>query len=973
MNLTTTDSQATGFPLVIATQIQQPTARLQLRNTHGQVIQQWLVKSNKCTLGSAVSCSLRCELPGVAPYHALLVIGARQIFIRALAPKLTRDGQPFNELLLTNEDSHFEIAGHRFELSRANASTEVEPAARAEASSPQRIKFTLARPFELRNRAQLPPITHINAVQQAADMISDGRSSGDPKWVAQMIQAALQPLECQLHNLAEPLNELQRESRNQRRLRKRRALRKRKAAAEQSAMVSEDPLQHTHTQPAEQAQLSEQVEAIVVKHSAAMEVLTERVSEVNQQLHAIERIVAEQRQADQASAEPRVAADSPQLTLQSAAIEQLQHSVVSVSTTLERLQAEQVTVREDDQQWKDSLQSQLGNLAQVIEGLSASVTEVHHIALTAAAQPVAETHPDYWAETTVDSQPISNWQPDANLQADIDIDAATAADPLLVSLPSTPDAWGLATDDLTRQTFEPEQPMWSAVEPVDAAAELSAKSAADFADEIESSNDAGSALLPEISQPAHDQEQPMWAAIEREDAITGQATETEASGGTAHPDSTSLPSWWADEESERGLQAESASEYSAELDEGQYATRDAQRASDTDERFFESVSEIDERVFESISDCDDRISEGVPAAQRQSAGEQTSDVGQSSEEFFGLAQLDLEEHLREAEPLPHALVTSDQEADAAARELLLDESNASLVAIENQAIDALEGQTLEEHLIGFGQSDDFRAEAVLSQPGGDVSTVGNAFENSANHPENTIQNATDIPAESPAENPAENSAENSAESTIDNAAEMDDADSIEEYMRKLLARMRGVPEEEIAPQPVNKPIEKNVHSYASPTAASTGSGRSDPSAADQPTSNYNSRTVASGLDVTEPFDPEKYMPRALAPERSNSLAAMRELANSSARTAIHKSTRQRHVSSIALKSVIACVGLVVGMVLLAINGLSLNIGLVATVASFLVAIIWGYDSISSIRPMLQNGLILQPQAGSPPTSTDEQD
>ena len=120
-------------------------------------------------------------------------------------------------------------------------------------------------------------------------------------------------------------------------------------------------------------------------------------------------------------------------------------------------------------------------------------------------------------------------------------------------------------------------------------------------------------------------------------------------------------------------------------------------------------------------------------------------------------------------------------------------------------------------------------------------------------------------------------------------------------------------------------------------------------------------TQAISAEVTEPFDPEKYMPRALAPERSKSLAAMRELANSSARTAIHKSTRQRHVSSILLKAVIAIVGLLVGTVLVAINGLSMNIGLFATVASFMVATVWGYDAISSIRPMLQNGLVLKPQ------------
>lgn len=138
----------------------------------------------------------------------------------------------------------------------------------------------------------------------------------------------------------------------------------------------------------------------------------------------------------------------------------------------------------------------------------------------------------------------------------------------------------------------------------------------------------------------------------------------------------------------------------------------------------------------------------------------------------------------------------------------------------------------------------------------------------------------------------------------------------------------------------------------------------NPESEASPTTSYDPATQAISAEVTEPFDPEKYMPRTLGPERSKSLAAMRELANSSARTAIHRSTRQRHVSSILLKAVIAIVGLLVGIVLVGINGFNMNIGLVATVASFLVAAVWGYDSISSIRPMLQNGLVLKPQPSS---------
>ncbi|MEO8268669.1 MAG: hypothetical protein ABI557_03050, partial [Aureliella sp.] len=141
------------------------------------------------------------------------------------------------------------------------------------------------------------------------------------------------------------------------------------------------------------------------------------------------------------------------------------------------------------------------------------------------------------------------------------------------------------------------------------------------------------------------------------------------------------------------------------------------------------------------------------------------------------------------------------------------------------------------------------------------------------------------------------------------------------------------------------------------------------------TASYSPAMQPVSAEVTEPFDPEKYMPRAFAAEGSKSLAAMRELANSSARTAIHKSTRQRHVSSILLKAVIAFVGLLVGLVLLAINGLHLNIGLVATLAAFLVAAVWGYDSISSIRPMLKNGLILRPVGEVPgqPSARDVDD
>ena len=88
-----TQSGVSSVPLVLPTNAKHPFAKLVVKGDLGQVVQQWLILQNKCTVGSASTCAVRCELPGIAPYHALLVIGAKQTFIRALAPKLTRSGQ----------------------------------------------------------------------------------------------------------------------------------------------------------------------------------------------------------------------------------------------------------------------------------------------------------------------------------------------------------------------------------------------------------------------------------------------------------------------------------------------------------------------------------------------------------------------------------------------------------------------------------------------------------------------------------------------------------------------------------------------------------------------------------------------------------------------------------------------------------------------------------------------------------------
>ena len=1109
MKSPTINSLTNGFPLVIPTQTQQPTARLLLRNTHGQVLQQWLVKQNKCTLGSAASCSLRCQLPGVAPYHALLVIGARQIFIRGLAPKLTRDGRPFNELLLTDDDSHFELAGHRFELTRNNE--ELRGAARSENSSPERIKFTLARPFELRNRPQASQPPFANENESNAEPLAASMPAADSKWVAQLIQAAMQPLECQLHNLIEPLSELQNESRKLRRLRKKRALRKRNSRQNKPSTTEDHLLQTVSQQFAERVeeivdkqtssmqmispqfaqrveeivgnhtasihtltpQLAQQVEEIVGRHAAAMqmvspqfvqqveeivgkhaasihtltpqfaqqveeivgrhaaamqmvspqfaqqveeivgkhaasiqtvapqfaqqveelvskqstsmEVLAERVSDVNQQLSTIERLIADERAQSQEQAATPV--DNSQFVLQSTAIDQLQHDILTVSSALENLRAQHTEARQDDQQWKSILQSQLQGLTQVIDGLSSSVAEVHQATLRVATQP-APVQPtslnEVWPareETAFDenlaADPValdrscdSPLPDELNITSEVSECSTAASDEDFAEEFTEADGFGETAGFHESDSFDefsqlrtppssstaaaqaslPDEPepsstfhQYEVVESKLAKCEAVAKEYAAssytkievftndvFADDVARNGPAISEIAiseiaesevaeSEVAESEVAESEVAESEVVNDDGVIREvAAIQQPMGQIPEPALNSLPSWWMDQEE-----------------------------SDRDSVCVSGV----QPSIDSAIDYDSGFELSEPVAQAVDSGAMAKDLSndeQPSEEFYGLAQLGLEEHLREAAPLPHGVVPNPQ------------------VIIAEETIAEPEA---DDELIGFGES-------YSSHPNA-AATGGVALESESAMPPETI-------AEMPIFDEVDVAADEQALAspsgpTLADSQEAED-DSVEEYMRKLLARMRGVPEDEVElPKSVAGAAAHRPTTSAAPAAAAHPRAHIERPLPAQETESEAPVTTSPATqpvsaEVTEPFDPEKYMPRALAPERSKSLAAMRELANSSARTAIHRSTRKRHVSSILLKSVIAVVGLVVGMVLVAINGVNMNIGLFATIAAFLVAAVWGYDSISSIRPMLQNGLVLTPQAGSPgKRSTCEED
>jgi hypothetical protein len=166
---------------------------------------------------------------------------------------------------------------------------------------------------------------------------------------------------------------------------------------------------------------------------------------------------------------------------------------------------------------------------------------------------------------------------------------------------------------------------------------------------------------------------------------------------------------------------------------------------------------------------------------------------------------------------------------------------------------------------------------------------------------------------------------------------------VEQYMQELLARMRRTSEELPAQQTsqFDPPVPGGLAAQV-PQEISLG--------------NYSSSAVAT----TEPMDWDSYISLTKAPEKAKNIDLLRDLANSSARNAIHHSARRRHLTGGLIKLTICLTGMVVATVLYSINGLTPNLGLIATLASLLVAAIWGYDGLASLKPLLQSSLILEP-------------
>ncbi len=209
----------------------------------------------------------------------------------------------------------------------------------------------------------------------------------------------------------------------------------------------------------------------------------------------------------------------------------------------------------------------------------------------------------------------------------------------------------------------------------------------------------------------------------------------------------------------------------------------------------------------------------------------------------------------------------------------------------------------------------------------------------------------------------------------------DEEESIEAYMNRLLRRVQGMPSDEAA--------EPATGASAAAPAATSGSAASSGAsagtlaqtpdsrvgatvAAEQSVGPAAASTAAAGpssagsaaptaaeftagvADSQQPLTAESpYVPRSSAPERSGNLAAMRELANSSARSAIATSARRRMANEALFKFAIFGLGVLAGLATLVGTDFAVGRWLIVALCCFALSGFFLYEALN-LRKRLQS-------------------
>ncbi|MGA2255057.1 MAG: hypothetical protein ABSG53_10380, partial [Thermoguttaceae bacterium] len=153
--------------------------------------------------------------------------------------------------------------------------------------------------------------------------------------------------------------------------------------------------------------------------------------------------------------------------------------------------------------------------------------------------------------------------------------------------------------------------------------------------------------------------------------------------------------------------------------------------------------------------------------------------------------------------------------------------------------------------------------------------------------------------------------------------------SVDDYMSRLLARSRG--------------------DSAQPSARTTRVSRASAAASPAGTSQSSPPPVVpeSQGEHLMPVEPLELAPHAVAPERQADLKAMRQLANLSAKSALHKHENKQLSGKTRTKLLVTSVSGIVGVSLLVIHQLpgAPPVTIYGALASFAVVALWGVNYV----------------------------
>lgn len=184
-------------------------------------------------------------------------------------------------------------------------------------------------------------------------------------------------------------------------------------------------------------------------------------------------------------------------------------------------------------------------------------------------------------------------------------------------------------------------------------------------------------------------------------------------------------------------------------------------------------------------------------------------------------------------------------------------------------------------------------------------------------------------------------AEDKPAETSARLAEDGEEESIDEYMAKLMARVRGLTKDD---SPKSNPA---------PAQKSAGS-ESDSATKVEPSLEKKSESVPAAPKPSELTDSE-FRPRAVAPEKTDHLSAMRELANKNARMALDSHTRKMLLANMRWKLVIALVALFTCFFLMWVATWQGTIAYFGAVTSMVIAVVWGLQYLMLMTQFLARG------------------